>query len=74
MAYASSTGPISRTAAPLSAAGLIDTLRDAFRRHRIYSETVRELSVLTNMELADLGLNRSMIKRVALDAAYGKSA
>lgn len=74
MAYATSTGPLSRTAAPLSVAGLIATLREAFQRHRIYSETVRELSELTNMELADLGLNRSMIKRVALDAAYGKAA
>lgn len=74
MAYATSTGPISRAAAPLSAAGLIATLREAFQRHRVYSETVSELSQLSDMELADLGLSRSGIKRVALDAAYGKSA
>ncbi|WP_456388703.1 DUF1127 domain-containing protein [Profundibacter sp.] len=39
--------------------------------YRIYRKTVSELNMLTSRELADLGLSRSMIKRTALEAAYG---
>ena len=39
--------------------------------YRMYRKTVNELSALSARELDDLGLNRSMIKRVALEAAYG---
>ncbi|MEE3316193.1 MAG: DUF1127 domain-containing protein, partial [Pseudomonadota bacterium] len=33
---------------------------------------VRELRALSGRELADLGINRSMIRRLALEAAYGE--
>ncbi|MGR3758694.1 DUF1127 domain-containing protein [Roseobacteraceae bacterium NS-SX3] len=48
----------------------VGTLIEKFKRHRMYRETFNELSALTNRELADLGLNRSMLKRVAYQAAY----
>lgn len=33
-------------------------------------KTVRELSALSTRELDDLGINRSMIRSVAIEAAY----
>lgn len=48
----------------------LDGLLAKFARYRLYRQTVNELSALTGRELADLGLNRSEIKRVAYQAAY----
>lgn len=53
-----------------TAKGLFASLKDKLARRRIYRETMSELSELSNAELADLGLHRSMIKRLALQAAY----
>ncbi|MFT3689294.1 DUF1127 domain-containing protein [Paenirhodobacter sp.] len=53
-------------------AHLFAGFREALARRRVFRETVRELRGLTGRELADLGLNRSMIKSVAFEAAYGK--
>jgi len=39
------------------------------RRRRIYSRTLAELSALTDRELADLGISRFDIARVAREAA-----
>ena len=72
MAYATTTGPLSKTG--FQARGLIATLREAFLRHRLYVQTVNELSELSDLELADLGMNRSTIRRAAIEAAYGKAA
>ena len=50
------------------------TLKSAAMRianYRIYRKTINELSALSSRELDDLGLSRSMIKRTALEAAYG---
>ena len=68
MAHAShsnalSSGLIARSAALMSAAS------DYMDRRRAYRSTVRELSTLSNHELADLGLSRSMIRSVALEVA-----
>ena len=42
-----------------------------FKDYRAYRRTVSELSDLTSHDLADLGLHRSEIRRVAYDAVYG---
>lgn len=47
----------------------LEDLKLRFARHRVYRRTVSELSALSNRELADLGLHRSMIRRVAMQAA-----
>lgn len=39
------------------------------RKYRIYRETFNELNALSNRELADLGLSRSMIRRLAIEAS-----
>ncbi|MCU0901525.1 MAG: DUF1127 domain-containing protein [Cypionkella sp.] len=54
------------------AAAVVKTIRVALERRRIFKQTVRELQSLSNRELADLGIHRSMITRVANEAAYGK--
>jgi len=51
----------------------MDTLLVKFVRYRLYPQTVSELSALSGRELADLGLNRSEIKRVAYQAAYANN-
>jgi uncharacterized protein YjiS (DUF1127 family) len=40
-----------------------------FRAHIRYRETVRELSVLSNRELDDLGISRFQIKSIARQQA-----
>jgi uncharacterized protein YjiS (DUF1127 family) len=54
------------------AALIVKSIRMALERRRTYKQTVRELSVLSSRELADLGISRSMINRLANEAAYGK--
>jgi len=72
MAYASSN----RTTATLSLGNRLAEIRkdlaDAWRAHRVYRETLRELQGLSMREMADLGLNPSMLNSIALEAAYGK--
>ncbi|WP_121632179.1 DUF1127 domain-containing protein [Tropicibacter alexandrii] len=70
MAYATNiqTTAQSGLVARLNAA--IVALRAHSARRRVYKETFRELSALSNRELCDLGLSRSEIRRVAYQAAY----
>lgn len=51
---------------------LLADAREARQRNRVFRQTLKELNALTNRELADLGISRSMITRVAQEAAYGK--
>lgn len=51
---------------------MVKSVAEALERRRMYNRTLRELRALSNRELADLGIHRSMITRVALEAAYGK--
>ncbi|MCP1170511.1 DUF1127 domain-containing protein [Limimaricola litoreus] len=44
-------------------------LKAAFARNRVYRQTQRELSLLTERDLADLGIARSAIRQIARDAA-----
>lgn len=53
-------------------AAVFSSLSDALQRRRVYRQTLRELNALTSRELNDLGMHRSMITRVAIEAAYGK--
>ena len=54
------------------ATGLFALLAERRAKHGVYRTTVNELQSLTDRDLADLGLHRSEIRRVALEAAYGK--
>lgn len=45
-------------------------LADAFSRRRVYKRTYAELNALTSRELDDLGISRSMISRLAYEAAF----
>ena len=73
MAYVTSTSGIfaGRTAPRKSIFGAVfDTIREGYRSRAIYNRTVSELNALSDRELADIGISRSMITRVALEAAY----
>lgn len=52
--------------------GFFTAIGEARARRKLYALTVSELRGLSNRELADLGMNRSMITRAAMEAAYGK--
>ncbi|WP_420005764.1 DUF1127 domain-containing protein [Arenibacterium sp. LLYu02] len=54
-----------------SLAQMTQSIRAKYAQYRLYRETLSELNALSGRELADLGLNRSMLKRIALEAAYG---
>ncbi|WP_306752967.1 DUF1127 domain-containing protein [Paracoccus actinidiae] len=49
----------------------IQRMQENRARRVIYRQTVRELNALTNRDLADLGISRSMITRLAHEAAWG---
>lgn len=51
-------------------AALWTEIKEANAKRVVYNTTVRELNALSGRELADLGIHRSMIRRLALDAAY----
>lgn len=42
---------------------------EAYAQRKLYSTTFHELNALSNRELADLGIHRSMIKSIALEAS-----
>lgn len=47
-------------------------LATRYAQYRVYRTTLNELADLTDRDLADLGIARSMIKGIAIEAAYGK--
>lgn len=49
-----------------------DVVRERYARYRTYRRTLNELGELSERELNDLGLNRSMLRACAYEAAYGK--
>lgn len=57
-----------------AALGWLGTARDNWARYRVYRRTLSELNALSGRELDDLGIARSMITRLALEAAYGRAA
>lgn len=54
------------------AANIVASVKEAQARRRVFKQTFNELQSLTNRELADLGINRSMIRSIALEAANTK--
>lgn len=48
----------------------IQHMQENRARRAIYNQTLRELNTLTNRDLADLGINRAMIDRLAHEAAW----
>ena len=59
------------SAAVYAALQRIDAIIQRVRDYRSFRKTVDELSGLSNADLADLGLHRSEIRRVALESVYG---
>lgn len=62
-----------------AAPGLVERLlafspaiAETLRKRRLYSQTIYELNLLTDRELADLGISRLAITDIAREAAYGK--
>ncbi len=43
---------------------------ERFKKARAFRNTMNELSALPDAQLCDMGLNRSMIRRVAYQAVY----
>ncbi|MGH1329880.1 MAG: DUF1127 domain-containing protein [Paracoccaceae bacterium] len=59
-------------------AGIADRISAIFKdlserlaQYATYRKTLRELGELSNRDLADLGLHRSSLRAVAMEAAYG---
>jgi uncharacterized protein YjiS (DUF1127 family) len=47
-----------------------EALMNRFSRYMMYRRTLNELAGLNDRELADLGLTRSGLRRIAYQAAY----
>jgi uncharacterized protein YjiS (DUF1127 family) len=52
------------------ASGWLQALQSRVQQYRAYRNTLNELMCLSDRELSDLGLHRSMLRRVAYQAAY----
>lgn len=49
---------------------IVSGLTERYARYTTYRKCMDELSSLSNRELRDLGLNRSMIRSLAYEEAY----
>ncbi|XDA99437.1 DUF1127 domain-containing protein [Sulfitobacter sp. LCG007] len=54
-------------------ASLLEAAAERQARRRVFRTTLNELQALSNRELADLGLHRSELRRIALEASQGKA-
>ncbi len=52
----------------------IQRMQENRARRAVYRQTVRELNSLTTRDLDDLGISRSIITRLAHEAAWGSKA
>lgn len=71
MTYNTDTGLAGFSFAQRFSALKVELAEKAAKR-KVYRTTLKELSDLSDRDLTDLGLSRSMIKGIALEAAYGK--
>lgn len=55
---------------PARLVALVANAVDRFHKARAFRKTMHELQALPNAQLCDMGLNRSMIRRVAYQAVY----
>jgi uncharacterized protein YjiS (DUF1127 family) len=53
-------------------ANALASLRDAAAKRALYVATLRELKALSEHELADIGIRKGDLRRLAYEAAYGK--
>lgn len=53
------------------ARAVADGLRDKWSRYKVYRDMLDELRSLSERDLADLGIHRSQINAIAIEAAYG---
>jgi len=51
-----------------------ETAANAYAKNRVYRTTLSELRQLSDRELADLGMSRSMLRGIAREAAEGHLA
>lgn len=72
MAYVNLTARAANVTLADRFSGLLAQIKVMIARRAVYNQTVRELNILTDRELADLGLSRFDIPSVAHEAAYGK--
>lgn len=72
MAYVNTRSTAARLGLADRIASLVKMAQDSRRRNAVYRQTVYELNQLTERELNDLGIHRSMIATVAREAANGK--
>jgi uncharacterized protein YjiS (DUF1127 family) len=49
----------------------VQRMQENRARRAVYRQTLRELNALSNRDLGDLGISRSMITRLAHEAAWG---
>lgn len=52
-------------------AARLDGVRAELAKRRVYRNTYKELSALSDRDLADLGISRASIRTISLEAAYG---
>ena len=70
MAFVSLPRVSAPTALPVRALYAFETFKKNMRDRAMFRKTVSELNALSDRELHDLGLNRSMISDVARNAVY----
>jgi uncharacterized protein YjiS (DUF1127 family) len=68
MANVSVNAPLTATLTERTS-GFAQRLRKSWQEYRVYRQTLDELSALSDRELMDLGMSRSEIRRVSLEAA-----
>jgi len=71
MAYVNSSRAV-RVSFGDRVAAVASVIRAAVQRRQVYQQTISELRALSDRDLADLGIHRTLIGTVAREAAYGK--
>lgn len=70
MAYANHTTDLRSGGFFARLQGFRAMLTELMQQRTVYNQTLSELQALSNRELADLGIHRSEIPRIAAEAAF----